>query len=108
MCIRDRFNTADQVRRGLITHADLRGEGFIERVLDGCALIRGKVERAAHDTGVRGCLESFAEGIFGVAVHLAQAAREHFAQAFFQAHGGEIGQRLSRNGDCLLYTSRCV
>ena len=35
MSIHSEFNPTDQLRRGLETHADLGGEGFVERILYG-------------------------------------------------------------------------
>ena len=96
------FNAADQVWRGLETDADFRRECLVERVLYGGALVRGKFEGAAHDTGDRGRPEGLAEGISHLAIDFSQAAGEHFAQPFFQAHRGEIREGLARNGEDFL------
>ena len=98
LSIRGEFDPADQVRRGLEPDADFSREGLVERILYRRALLRRQVERAAHERGLRRCLEGLGEALFRLAVHLAQAAREHLAHAFFQTRRGEIRQRLSRDG----------
>ena len=99
MPIGGKFNAANQVWRGLEADADFSREGFVERVLYGRALVRRQVEGAAHRGGAGSGLESLAEGLFRRALHFPQAAGEDLAEALFQAHRGEIGQRLSCDGE---------
>ena len=80
----------------------LSREGFVERILYRRALLRGQVERAAHQRGVGRRLKGLGEARFRLAVHLPQAAREHLGQAFFQTRCGEIRQRLARDGKYFL------
>ena len=100
--VRGELDPADQVRRGLEPDADLRREGLVERILYRRALLRGQLERAAHERRVRRRLEGLAEPRLRRTVHLSQAAGEHLAHALLQARRGEIRQRLSRDGEHLL------
>ena len=51
LSVRGEFDPADQIRRGLEAERDVGREGFVERLLYRRALLRGQVERAAHERG---------------------------------------------------------
>ena len=61
-----------------------------------------QIKCAAHQRGLRRCLEGLGEVRFRLAVHLAQAANEHLAHALFQTCRGKIRQRLARDGEYFL------
>ena len=64
LSIRGEFDPADQVRRGLEPDVDFSREGFVERILYRRTLLRRQVKRAAHERGVRRCLEGLGETCF--------------------------------------------
>ena len=60
--VRGELDPAHQIRRGLEPDADVRREGLVERVLDRRALLRGQLERAAHERGLGRRLEGLGRG----------------------------------------------
>ena len=71
----DEFNAADQVSRGLKTDVDIGREGFVQRILYRCALLRGQVKRARTSAGSTLSLRAWARPA-GLDVHLFEAAGE--------------------------------
>ena len=70
--------------------------------MDRRALLLRHFKRAAHERGLRCCLECLAQTFLCLAVHLSQAASEHLAHAFLETRRGEIRQRLSHDGEHFL------
>ena len=96
------FDTADQLRRGLELDMSVRGERFLHRTFDRGPLCRRQIERAMHAHRVVRRLEGGRQLLLGRAGQRTHAVDEDVAHAFLEARGGEVRQRLARDGEDFL------
>src|SRR5271157_6568016 len=96
------FNTADQLRRGLELDMSVRGERYLYRTFDRGPLCRRQIEGAMHAHRVVRRLEGGRQLLLGRAGQRTHAVDEDVAHAFLEARGGEVRQRLSRDGEDFL------